>query len=200
MFRISGTGIRRLILLCFLISHAFIAGKRFYFIVFFDFTCFHCWKKILILENLLNKYNEQVSISFKSISLNTDCASFNKAGDKEESDACIASAASLCANAQGKYLSYSKLLFENYHEKRIGFTEKSLFAASNALKLNIANLKQCFYSKSTQEQLALERLESDKLGILTTPTLYLNARLLPGKSRKADMLEALVLYCIERNK
>ena len=170
------------------------------FIVFFDFTCFHCWKEILILENLLNKYNEQVSISFKSISLNTDCASFNKAGDKEESDACIASAASLCANAQGKYLSYSKLLFENYHEKRIGFTEKSLFEASNALKLNIANLKQCFYSKSTQEQLALERLESDKLGILTTPTLYLNARLLPGKSRKADMLEALVLYCIERNK
>lgn len=171
-----------------------------HFIVFFDFTCFHCWKEILVLEKLINKYNDQLSISFKSISLNTDCASFNKPRDMEESDACIASAASLCANAQGKYLVYSKLLFENYHEKRIGFTEKSVFDASTTYKLNIANFKQCFYSKSTQEQLALERVESDKLGILTTPTLYLNGRLLPGKSRKADMLEALVLYCIERNK
>lgn len=171
-----------------------------HFIVFFDFTCFHCWKEILVLEKLINKYNEQMAISFKSISLNTDCAAFNNARDKEESDACIASAASLCANAQGKFLTYSKFLFENHHEKRIGFTEKSVFDASSALNLNIADFKQCFYSKSTQEQLALERLESDKLGILTTPTLYLNGRLLPGKSRKADMLEALVLYCIERNK
>ncbi|MFH0977153.1 MAG: thioredoxin domain-containing protein [Spirochaetota bacterium] len=170
------------------------------FVVFFDFTCSHCSEEMLILEDLLKKYENAIAISFKNFPLNGDCTELENSKADSDAESCIAAAAGLCADRQGKFMEYAKLLFKNYHNEKIGFTKKSVRNAAQTAGLNILGFDTCFLSKEIKDQLLLEIKEAEKIGVESTPAIFLNGRLLAGKSRKADMLEGLVQYCLKRNK
>jgi protein-disulfide isomerase/uncharacterized membrane protein len=170
------------------------------FAVFFDFTCSHCSDEMLIFEGLFKKYENAIKISFKNFPLNGDCTELEKSKADSDVEACIAAAAGLCADRQGKFMEYAKLLFKNYHNKKIGFTERSVQNAAVTVGLNMQDFNRCFSSKEIKERLLLEIKEAEKIGVESTPAIYLDGRLLTGKSRKADMLEGLVQYCLRRNK
>jgi len=169
-------------------------------VVFFDFTCSHCKDEINILEGLAKKYKDDIRVSFKDLPLDGDYAELDKGISGSESESCIAAAAGLCANRQGKFMDYANLLLHNYHKKKIAFTERSVLDAAGKAGLNIRDFDACLSSKAMIALLSDELKEAEKIGARSTPTLYLNGKILKGKSRKADVLDGLVRYCLQRNK
>ena len=67
-------------------------------------------------------------------------------------------------------------------------------------KLNMTDFDLCFPSKETKDFIKGEYNESEKLGIGSAPTVYLNGRLLTASLRRNDIIEGLVKYCIEKGK
>jgi predicted DsbA family dithiol-disulfide isomerase len=170
------------------------------FVKFFDFTCIHCMDEFIVLEKLLKKYPEDISVSFKFFPLDGNCFISGKGRNEEEPEACIASAAGFCGHRQGKFMECAKILFENYHKKDIKFTGKTLRDAAMAAGLDIAGFDLCFGSKQAREFVGMEYAEAEMLKISSTPTLFLNGKRLPAGSRKEDIFEGLINYCMQRSK
>jgi protein-disulfide isomerase/uncharacterized membrane protein len=170
------------------------------FVIFFDFTCIHCMKEFLILEKMMKTYPGDMSLAYKFFTLNGDCGRLEKGRDDSEAEACIASAAAFCGHSQGKFIEYAKILFDNYHNKDIKFNEKTVRDAAKTAGLDLAGFDLCFGSKKSREFVKLEYSETERLDIGSTPTVYLNGKKLAAGSRKADILEGLLKYCIERSK
>jgi protein-disulfide isomerase len=171
-----------------------------HFTMFFDFTCDHCQDEILLLDRLMKSNLGAVSISFKFLPLNGDCGSLDKGRNNPSADACIAAAASYCAYKQGRFMDYAKSLFELYHVNGASFTSKSVRELAKSKKLDMSVFDACFSSTVTREFIVRQCRESEKLGVAATPTLYLNGKLLTDGSRKPEILEKLIQYCVKRDK
>jgi protein-disulfide isomerase len=170
------------------------------FIIFFDFTCVHCRTEFLLLEKLIKKYPDAVSVSFKFFPLEGNCGNPGKEPDEDEAKACIAMAAARCGHHQGKFVEYAKTLFDYYHIKEIKFSKKIVREAAISNRLNMLEFDRCLVSGDEWRLVNMDSLEGEKLGIKSTPTIFLNWKLLTAESRKADMLEGLANYCIEKKK
>jgi protein-disulfide isomerase len=168
------------------------------FVIFYDFTCVHCMKEFDVLGKMMKKNPNAVSVAFRFFSLNGDCGRLEKGRDDSEAEACIASAAALCGYRQGKFLEYSKILFDNYHNKNIKFTEKTVRDAAKKAGMDPVGFDLCFGSKTAREFVQAEYTETERLDINSTPTVFLNGKRLTAGSRKADILQGLVQYCIKR--
>lgn len=88
-----------------------------------------------------------------------------------------AAEASECANDQGQFWNYHKLLFANQKGEGQGaFSDRRLKAMAETLSLDTAAFNACFDSgKFTQAVLADERL-ARSLGVNSTPTLFVNGQ------------------------
>ena len=89
-----------------------------------------------------------------------------------------AAEASECANAQGEFWNYQKMLFENQKgEGRGAFADRRLKAFAETLGLDSGQFNQCFDSgQYSQEVLTDERL-ARSMGVSGTPTIFVNGRL-----------------------
>lgn len=170
------------------------------FVMFFDFTCIHCMDEFFELEEIIKKYPDSMSVSFKYFPLNGDCGRLKKGRDDREAEGCMASAAAYCGHRQGKFAEYAKILFNNYHKKDIKFSAGTVMEAAKSAGMNTREFEQCFGSKKALEFVTSEYMETERLDIRSTPTLYLNGKRLVSGSRKKDILEGLVKYCMQRNK
>jgi len=168
------------------------------FSVFFDFTCDHCRGEILLLERIMRDHPGAVSIYFKYLPLNGDCGSLDKGRDNPSANSCIAAAASYCAYKQGRFMDYAKSLFELYHVKGTSLTSKSVRDLAQSKNMGMASFDACFASPETKDFIARQYREAERLGVASTPTLYLNGKLLTSGSRRPEILDALIRYCLRR--
>jgi protein-disulfide isomerase/uncharacterized membrane protein len=171
-----------------------------HFTVFFDYTCPHCKDEISFLEKLMKKYPKGIAITFKFLPLNGDCGSIEKGRDDPSAEACIAAAAAYCANKQNRFMELTKLLFDSYFEKNMTLNQNNVRELVKKAKLNMTDFDLCFSSKETKDFIKGEYNESEKLGIGSAPTVYLNGKLLTAGLRRNDIIEGLVKYCIEKGK
>ena len=169
-----------------------------HFTVFFDFTCGHCGDEILILDRLMKKYPGAVAVSFQFLPLAGDCGSLDRGRNNPSAGACIASVAALCAHGQNRFLDYEKSLFDHYHRKGRAFTSETVHNLAKSCKMDMAAFDACFSSTATWDFITRQYREAEKLGIGSTPTLYLNGKLLAAPSCRPDILEGLVLYCVRK--
>ncbi len=89
-----------------------------------------------------------------------------------------AALAALAAQKQGKFWQYHDLIFDNYRDLSIEkFTD---FAKQ--LNLNIPQFQKDMASDETKRQVALDFQEGRKLKVTGTPTIFINGRLLRGRS------------------
>jgi protein-disulfide isomerase len=168
------------------------------FTVFFDFTCDHCRGEILLLERITRDHPGAVSVYFKYLPLNGDCGSLDKGRDNPSANSCIAAAASYCAYKQGRFMDYAKSLFELYHVKGTSLTSKSVRDLAQSKNMVIESFDACFASPETKDFIARQYREAERLGVASTPTLYLNGKLLTSGSRRPEILDALIRYCLRR--
>ena len=133
-------------------------------IEFSDFECPFCGSLTKALDKVLKKYGRALSLSFKAFPLS------------RHANAPLAHQASLCAHDQSKFWPYHDKLFENQQALQRADLEKY---AEN-LKLDLTKFKQCLDSGEKFAKVQKELLEGQEAGVRSTPTLFINGKIVVG--------------------
>lgn len=148
---------------------------------FSDFECAHCAVAFKNLREVLLRYPQDVQVRFRHFPLDASCNS--AVPHTIHRYACLAAAAAECAAAQGRFWEYHDLLFEN----QANLDRDSLLAYADKAGLERQAFLACLDSEEARQAVARDVAEGRRLGIESTPTLFLNGRTMAGAPR-ADVL------------
>ncbi len=142
---------------------------------FSDFQCPFCKVASDVLEKVYSDYKDKMRIVFKHFPLDNKCNILISRSLHE--NACISAVASLCADKQGKFWEYKKILFEN----QMKLDYNNLIKLAEKTGLNGEKFKNCLSSHKEK----LQKIVSDihhgyELGVRSTPTLFLNGKMIKG--------------------
>ncbi|MEM1246116.1 MAG: thioredoxin domain-containing protein [Acidobacteriota bacterium] len=132
---------------------------------FSDFECPFCERFNPTLEQVKEKYKDQVRIVFRQFPLNSIHPKAQKAAE-----------ASLCASDQGKFWEMHDLLFAEQKDLDIAqLKEKAV-----RLGLDASSFDSCLDDDKYAEQVARDIREGAAAGVSGTPSLFVNGRPLTG--------------------
>ena len=141
---------------------------------FSDFNCSYCRTASLVLDRLLHEYGGDLQIVYKHLPHDKTCNPYEQYVSPKKS--CELSKASICAQKQGKFWEYHDLLFgasqPEIAEAIIPFAQKA--------GINEENFKACLNDPVTQQLLLEDIEEAHRLGAQSTPTFFLNGRMIQG--------------------
>ncbi len=144
---------------------------------FADMQCPACASISNTLSTIAKEYGDRILIVFKNYPLDSSCNSSVQARIHDQ--ACSAAILARCAGQYGK--------FWEFHD--IAFSRQSSMNAANLKKwgtevgLSDEQMTTCLNSKDMKDKLAEDVALGNKLGVDSTPTLFINGRkLLGGRS------------------
>lgn len=142
---------------------------------FSDFQCPFCKDADEILDRIFMNYRDRIRIVFKHFPLDTNCNLLIQRQVHEY--ACISALSSICAEEQGKFWDYKKLLFK--HQKTLRL-EKLIELAREA-GLDIVKFTDCITTPGDRMQKIVSDIHQGyELGVRSTPTLFLNGKMIKG--------------------
>jgi len=140
---------------------------------FSDFECPACGAAFPDLRNLVHS-RPDIRFVFRHFPLDSSC---NSAVPRAlHPDACLAAFAAECAGQQDRFWEYHDLLFTNQHT----LDRESLFRYARQLELSIPTFRACLDDPATRARIAEDVDAGVKAGIMSTPTLFINGRMLQG--------------------
>lgn len=142
---------------------------------FADFECPHCRTASAMMEQISEKYDEQVAIYFKQFPLQSH-------GNAEK-----AARASLAAHRQGKFWKMHDLIFEN--QQSLSGDKFDRFA--NRLGLNVSKFQQDMNGQEVSTAVQRDKKEGEAAGITGTPALFINGRRYAGELQPAAISQAI---------
>jgi protein-disulfide isomerase len=131
---------------------------------FSDFECPYCSRLIPTLEQVLQKYGNQVRLVFRQFPLTI------------HRDAPKAAEAALCANEQGKFWEMHDAMF---HDQQ-GLAVDGLKAKAVLLGLNAIQFNQCLDSGKFASAVKADIEAGESVGVNSTPALFINGRFVLG--------------------
>jgi protein-disulfide isomerase len=134
-------------------------------IEFSDFQCPFCQRVAPTLKKLRETYGDKVRIVWKDFPLTQIHPQAFKAGE-----------AAHCAGDQGKYWEYHDRLFANQGQLQ----PDELKQHATALGLDAAAFNACLDSSKYGERVRDGVAQGTRLGVNSTPTIYINGRVLSG--------------------
>lgn len=139
-----------------------------------DFMCPFCRNLAAALTQFVPQAGGRVAVYFKNFPLDNTCNTKLARGIHPGS--CALALGAICAHNQGK--------FEAYHDRVFGSELKNPTAAdvvrlAGEAGLNAAALEGCLDDPATKAALAAQVAEGNRLGVTSTPTLYVNGKKLP---------------------
>lgn len=140
-----------------------------------DFQCPFCSRVTPTLDALQKKYAGKIRIVFKDFPL------------PNHLEAPKAAEAAHCAGEQGKYWEMHDRLFANQQALKVA----DLKTSAGAIGLDAAKFSACLDSGKFAESVQADLAEGQKLGVQSTPTLYVNGRLVSG-AQPLDVFDAIV--------
>jgi protein-disulfide isomerase len=147
------------------------------------FTCPYTKAAEPIVEEMLDKYKDKISFSFKYLPIPSHPYSF---------DAAIAAE---CGREQGKFWELKKLLFENQESCSNLQDTKQLkehyYIYAEKAGLNIESFKQCLESKKYNSFIEKQKQESIEAGIYATPTFYINDKAIVSPKTKEEIFKII---------
>jgi len=144
-------------------------------IEFSDFQCPFCQRVMPTLKQIREKYGDRVRVVWKDFPLTSIHPQAFKAAE-----------AGNCAREQGKFWEYHDQLFTHQDALQPEFLKKyAADAGLDAAKFN-ACLDTAKYSDRVQEQMGI----GTGLGVQSTPSLFINGRLVAGALRHAGTAES----------
>ncbi|GBF49941.1 vitamin K epoxide reductase family protein [Leptospira ryugenii] len=163
---------------------------------FADFNCGHCMHTSHILQKVLAEYDGMVRVIYKNFPLDGSCNRL--VGEpRPGATSCIAAAAAICANKQGKFEAMYHGLYENT-EKGVAHTASSVLNLASLNGINTAQLKSCMSSSETQNLLNKEIDSAEKLDIKATPSLFINDKRIESGTPNPEFLKALIERLIKK--
>ncbi|MCW5890695.1 MAG: thioredoxin domain-containing protein [bacterium] len=153
---------------------------------FSDFQCPACGAAFRDLH-ALTKANPNVRLVFRHYPLDSSC---NPQMERAlHPDACQAAAAAECAGQLGKFWEYHDLLFENQRT----LDRDSLFRYARELGLDITAFRTCLDDPATMARVRADVATGEKLGVDSTPTIFVNGRRISGALDPRYFAMALVI-------
>jgi protein-disulfide isomerase len=148
---------------------------------FSDFECGHCANAYRALKQVLPRYQKDVQVRFHHFPLDPACNPSVKHAVHQY--ACLAAMAAECAGAQGHFWEYHDLLFDN----QSNLDRDSLVEYARRAGLDRDQFLACLDSDAPRAAIARDVAEGMRLGVESTPTIFLNGRTITGAPR-ADAL------------
>lgn len=131
---------------------------------FSDFECPYCSRLIPTLEEVMQKYGNQVRLVFRQFPLSI------------HPDAPKAAEAALCANEQGKFWEMHDAMF---HDQK-GLAVDGLKAKAVTLGLKADQFNQCLDSGKFAAAVKADMEAGEAVGVNSTPAMFINGRFVLG--------------------
>jgi len=154
---------------------------------FSDFECGYCKKNHEMLKALQARLGGLVNIVYRHFPLDAAC---NEALDRSlHKHACRAAQAAECARAQDRFDDMIDVLFEN--QSRL--FDEMLTKLADHLELDAAAFAECMADDASLEKVRTDARAGTRLKLTSTPTLFLNGRMVRGTLESADGYDRAVL-------
>ena len=144
---------------------------------YMDYQCPACRTAFLVIDTALRQYPSQnyFQVRFHPI--------------KQHSHGLESAIYSECAMRQKKFWEFHRLLFENQKEwEDLILIEDKFHAYAQRAGLNLVALDACVADPLTSETVLKENADSVALGVNTTPTFFVNGKMVAGiKEMKAEL-------------
>jgi NhaA family Na+:H+ antiporter len=140
---------------------------------FSDFECPACGHAFADLRDLI-RTRPDVKLVFRHFPLDSRCNP--RVQHQLHPDACLAAAAAECAGQLGRFWEYHDLLFE--HQKALD--RDNLFRYARELGLDIPAFRACLDDPATMDRIATDVEAGSRLGVESTPTIFINGRRIAG--------------------
>ena len=154
---------------------------------FSDFECGHCATFHQSLDDVLHRLGPSVRVIFRHFPLDSACNP--KVPASVHPAACLAAVAAECAGEQGKFWQYHNLLFANQQELGRVF----LIEYATRLGMDVARFSNCLGSADVQARVREDAAEGARLGIDSTPTVFINGRKIKGALEPELLTNAVIL-------
>jgi protein-disulfide isomerase len=139
-------------------------------VAFSEFQCPFCGRAEKTISALLEKYKGKVNYVFRSKLL------------PSHSKAPLAHAAAYAAGKQGKFWEMHDKIFEDQRT----LTEEAFLGYATALGLNIKQFTVDLKSDDIKKEYEDDMAESDRIGVRSTPTFFVNGKMVRGAKPQAD--------------
>lgn len=131
-----------------------------------DFQCPFCSKAAVTISELEKKYGNKIKVAFKNYPL------------PFHSQARMAAEAAQCANAQNPKLFWK--MHDAMFADQTKLDKENLFATAKKIGLKEADFKSCLEATKYKSVIDNDMAEGQKLGIKSTPTFFVNGKLVSG--------------------
>ncbi len=92
-----------------------------------------------------------------------------------------AAEATECAREQGRFWDYHDIVFENWNTPNTGaYSDDNLKGFASRLGLDSSSFDACLDGGKHRDKVLSDRREGERLGVNSTPTLFLNGRKVEG--------------------
>jgi protein-disulfide isomerase len=148
---------------------------------FADFQCPACKSLAGTIEQLAYEYGDKILIVYRNYPLHRDCnASVGHSGHPQ---ACKAAILGRCAGQYGKFWEWYQIAFENQAE----MSDANLKAWAGKLGLTNDQIQTCWDSADLLAKVKDDVDLGNKLGVNSTPTLFINGRKVLGGRGIAEL-------------
>ena len=153
---------------------------------FSDFQCPFCVKAYRDLRRLVRSRSD-VSLVFRHYPLDAACNPHLQRS--VHPNACLAACAAECASQQGRFWEYHDRLFENNES----LERDGLFRYARECQLDITAFRTCLDDPATRARVGQDIESGSKLGVTSTPTLFINGRMIEGALERLYYDYALII-------
>jgi protein-disulfide isomerase/uncharacterized membrane protein len=153
---------------------------------FADFQCPACSQAFRDLRDLVRRRHD-VSVTFRHFPLDASCN--REVQHTGHPDACLAAIAAECASRQGRFWEYHDVLFENHDH----LDRASLFRYAHDLGLDIPSFRTCLDDPSARERVMADVDIGARIGVKSTPTIFINGRQIAGALERTHYDYALII-------
>jgi protein-disulfide isomerase/uncharacterized membrane protein len=154
---------------------------------FSDFECPHCARLDETLRELVRAQLPGLKVVFRHFPLSSECNASAKVNFHK--DACSAAMASECAAEQDRFWPYQHALFA--HQGALG--RPQLLEYARTAGLDLAAFDSCLGSERARERVRQDTELGARLGVQSTPTIFLNGRRIEGAPKGEVLLDAITL-------
>jgi protein-disulfide isomerase len=147
------------------------AAAKITLVEFSDFQCPYCSKAAFALDELARKYSADVRLVYKQYPI-----------AMIHSQATLAARASLAANNQGKFWLLHDRMFNNGNK----LSRENILAWAKECNMDIPRFTKDMDGKETAALVDRDVKEADEIGVLGTPTVFLNGKRYNGELTVAD--------------
>jgi protein-disulfide isomerase len=149
---------------------------------FSDFQCAYCKRVLTVLNQVLERYPDQVKLAFRDFPILNIHPQAQKAAE-----------AAHCASEQGKFWEYHDLLFE----KQDAIPTTNFADYAKTLGLELTSFQACLDSQKYKEKVERNYADGVKAGVSGTPAFFINGRLVSG-AQPLEAFKAVIEEELER--